>query len=583
MIRMLMQAHRQSELSNSLRMLLEQEASFRKVAYCSMEVAIKPSIPTYSGGLGVLAGDILKSAADMGVPMVGITMLYRNGYFRQSFDEKGWQKESPVIWNPSTELVPLPNTVTVKLRGRDIKIRAWVYDIHGLSGYTVPVYFLDTDVEGNHADDRRLSWDLYGGDQTYRLCQEMILGVGGLRMLRDLGYSGIETYHLNEGHAGFLTLELMREQGYFDPDKIKKQVIFTTHTPVPAGHDVFPFGLIERTLPQNFVATLRQMLPASQGVSMTELGYTFSRYVNAVSKRHAEVSRKMFDSGNVDSVTNGVHPGTWVSPSMKRLFDSHIPGWENDPGRLVQALNLPSDILWRTHQADKTRLIATILEMTGRSLDPDVLTIGFARRAAQYKRADLIFSDVQRLLEATSGKLQIVFSGKAHPKDDGGKTLLQRIQNIIHDIDGALSVVFLENYNMELASHLVQGVDLWLNTPTRPHEASGTSGMKCALNGIMSLSVLDGWWIEGWVEGATGWSIGPEPSEADLLGYDGNLDAVDLYKKLEQEVIPTYYDDRERWISMMHRAIALNGSYFNTHRVVKEYCEKAYEINFRGM
>lgn len=580
---MQMQSHRHSELSTSLRKMMESEASFRKIAYCSMEIGIKPSIPTYSGGLGVLAGDILKSAADLGVPMVGMTLLYRNGYFRQSFDDSGWQQETPVIWNPSTELTPLPNTITVTLRGRDIKVRSWVYDIHGASGYTIPVYFLDTDVEGNHADDRRLSWDLYGGDQLYRLCQEMILGVGGLRMLRDLGYSGIETYHLNEGHAGFISLELMREQGYFDPEKIKKEVIFTTHTPVPAGHDVFPFGLVERTIAPSFVSTLKQMLPGAQGVSMTELGYTFSRYVNAVSKRHGEVSRKMFTNSQVDYVTNGVHPGTWVSQSMRRLFDANIPGWENDPCRLVQALKLPGDILWRTHQADKTRLTARILEITGRSLDPDVLTIGFARRAAQYKRADLIFTDVKRLLKIGGDKLQLVFAGKAHPKDDGGKQILRKIREIIADIDGAMTVVFLDNYDMELASQLVQGVDVWLNTPTRPHEASGTSGMKCTMNGIMNMSVLDGWWIEGWIEGVTGWSIGPEPSEADLVGYDGSLDAVDLYDKLEKKVIPLYYEGRDKWIQMMKQTIALNGSYFNTHRVVKEYCEKAYGVDFRGM
>ncbi|PIE55397.1 MAG: alpha-glucan phosphorylase, partial [Dethiosulfovibrio peptidovorans] len=551
MIGMQMQAHRQNELSTSLRQMLEQEVSFRKIAYFSMEIGIKPSIPTYSGGLGVLAGDILKSAADMGVPAVGITLLYRNGYFDQSFDEKGWQKESPVIWNPSAELSPLPNTVSVPLRGRDIRIRTWHYHIQGLSGYTVPVYFLDTDIEENHPDDRCLTWDLYGGDQTYRLCQEVLLGVGGLRMLRDLGYSGIETYHLNEGHAGFLTLELMRERGYFDPEKIKKQVMFTTHTPVPAGHDVFPFSMVEQTISPTFAATLKQMLPQAQGVSMTELGYVFSRYVNAVSKRHAEVSRRMFRSNQVDWITNGVHPGTWVSPSMKRLYDSYIPGWENDPGRLVQALKIPGDILWRSHQADKTRLIATILEMTGRSLDPDILTIGFARRAAQYKRADLIFTDVQKLLEIGAGRLQLVFAGKAHPQDEGGKALLQKIHRIIQEVDKTISVVFLDNYNMGLATHLVQGVDLWLNTPSRPHEASGTSGMKCALNGIMSLSVLDGWWIEGWEEGVTGWAVGPEPSETDLLNYDSSLDAMDLYKKLEQDVIPTYYANKTQWVQMM--------------------------------
>lgn len=574
-----------SDLGNSLRSLMENDPAFRPVAYFSMEVGLKESVPTYSGGLGVLAGDILKSAADLGVPMAAVTLLYRKGYFVQEFNDDGWQKEKPVQWNPAHEMTLLPNRVSINLQGREIQVGVWVYEIIGATGYPLPVYFLDTDFEPNHPDDRKLCWYLYGGDNNYRLCQEFILGVGGLRMLRDLGFMNIETFHLNEGHAGFLTLELMREQGYYDPDKIREQVVFTTHTPVPAGHDYFEFNLIERVFPSEALSTIRRMMPDMQGVSMTELGLRYSHYTNGVAKKHAEVSNAMFKMETVDWVTNGVHPTTWVSSGMRKLYNRHIPGWEQDPGRLVQALTIPKKDLWNAHQAAKLRLFARVLETTGKQLDPEILTLGFARRAATYKRADLLFSNLKRFMEvAGNRKVQFIFAGKAHPSDNGGKTVLQKIRKTAKELEDTIPIVFIDNYNMEIASLLTQGVDLWLNTPVRPHEASGTSGMKCTMNGIMNFSVLDGWWIEGWIEDVTGWSIGPEPSEADYAhNYDDSMDAIDLYEKLQKKIIPTYYDDHEKWVSMMQHTVALNASFFNTHRVVKEYASKAYSIDFRGM
>jgi starch phosphorylase len=564
---------------------MENDPAFRPVAYFSLEVGLKESIPTYSGGLGVLAGDILKSAADLGVPMAGVTLLYRKGYFVQEFNNDSWQKEKPVQWNPAHELTLLPNRISLTLQGREIQVGVWVYEIIGSTGYPLPVYFLDTDFEPNHADDRKFCWYLYGGDNNYRLCQEFILGVGGLRMLRDLGYMNIETYHLNEGHAGFLTLELMREQGYYDPDKIREQVVFTTHTPVPAGHDYFEFSLIDRTFPDEALATIKRMMPDMQGVSMTDLGLRYSRYVNGVAKKHAEVSNAMFKMETVDWVTNGVHPLTWVSSGMLKLYNKHIPGWEQDPGRLVQALTIPKRELWSAHQASKLRLFARVLESTGKQLDPEILTLGFARRAATYKRADLLFSNLKRFIEvAGNRKLQFIFAGKAHPNDNGGKAVLQKIRKTAKELEDTIPIVFIDNYNMEIASLLTQGVDLWLNTPVRPREASGTSGMKCTMNGIMNFSVLDGWWIEGWIEDVTGWSIGPEPSVSDYdHHYDESLDAIDLYEKLETKIIPTYYNEHEKWMSMMQHTIALNASFFNTHRVVREYASKAYSIDFRGM
>ena len=579
---MIQRLHR-SDLGNSLRTLMENDPAFRPVAYFSMEVGLKESIPTYSGGLGVLAGDILKSAADLGVPMAGVTLLYRKGYFVQEFNNNDWQQEKPVIWDPSKELTLLPNRITITMEGREIQVGVWVYECIGATGYPLPIYFLDTDLEGNHPSDRELCWFLYGGDPRYRLRQEFILGVGGLRMLRDLGYMNIDTFHLNEGHAGFLTLELMRELGYYDPDKIREQVVFTTHTPVPAGHDYFEFKMIDEVFPDDARATIHRMLPNRPGVSMTELGLLYSRYINGVAKKHAEVSNKMFNMETVDWVTNGIHPTTWISSGMKKIYDKHIPGWELDPGRLVQALTIPKEEIWTAHQASKLRLFARILETNGVQLDPDVLTIGFARRAATYKRADLLLTDVDRLKRiAGNKKVQFVFAGKSHPHDNGGKQLLQRIRQAARDLEKDVPIVFIDNYNMEIASLLTQGVDLWLNTPVRPREASGTSGMKCAMNGIMNFSVLDGWWIEGWIEDVTGWSIGPDP-DLPAPKDENAVDSSDLYKKLEEKVIPTYYNHHDKWVDMMRHTIALDASFFNTHRVVKEYAAKAYSIDFRGM
>lgn len=568
-------------IGHSLRKMMETDPSFRTVAYFSMEIGLRPELPTYSGGLGILAGDILKGAADLGVPMAGITLLYRKGYFRQTIDEEGWQHESPEEWKPEQALHLLPNEVSVQISSRTVKIRAWMTELVGASGFPAPVYFLDTDFEENHPDDRPLTAVLYGGDQRYRLAQEVILGIGGLRMLRDLGYRRLETFHLNEGHAGFLTLELLREQGYEDLEKIRNQVVFTTHTPVSAGHDHFSMELVREVLSPVFADQLQKMM-GSGGVSMTDLGFRLSRFVNGVSRKHAQVSREIFHNPGIESITNGVHSRTWTCSGFRKLFDQAIPGWDADPSRLIQALFLPDEEVWKTHQAAKMRLLARVLEETGIELDPDLLTFGFGRRAAAYKRADLIFQDMEKLTNICSGRAQFVFSGKAHPRDEEGKRVLQRVIRAARKLAPALKVVFLPNYNMEIASLMTSGVDVWLNTPVRPREASGTSGMKCAHNGVLNFSVLDGWWIEGCLEDVTGWSIGPIP----LPGTEDDRseeDVRDFYSKLERRVIPTFEKDRSRWVWMMKNAIALNASVFNTHRLVREYCQKAYGIAFRGL
>ncbi len=568
--------------TKSLKGIMDFDPIFRTVAYFSMEIGIKANMPTYAGGLGILAGDILKSAADLAVPMVGVTLLYRKGYFTQELDGNGRQVEKPAEWDPSEEMELLPNEIIITLEQRKIIIRVWVHEITGNTGYTIPVYFLDTDIEGNDPKDRALTGSLYGGDERYRLCQELILGLGGLRMLRSIGFNNLRKFHLNEGHAAFLVLEMLREEGFENFQKIRERGVFTTHTPVPAGHDHFSYELVEKVMSVNIVNQLRKML-SQEGVSMTELGMRYCSFVNGVSRKHAEVSRKMFQKEDIYSITNGVHPGTWVSPEMKLIFDSSIPGWINAPARMVQSVNIPCSKIWKAHMSAKSRLISYIKDTQGIRLDENILTIGFGRRATPYKRADLIFSDLHKLLDIASGKVQLVFAGKAHPRDEGGKGIIQKIIGLSEVLGDNIPLVFLEDYDMETGALLTQGVDLWLNTPRRPREASGTSGMKCALNGVPNFSILDGWWIEGCIEGVTGWAIGPEAVEDFLSSYDETKDADDLYRKLEEKVIPLYYKNREGWIGMMKNIIALNASYFNTHRVVREYCEQAYGIEFLGM
>ncbi|HPA59633.1 MAG TPA: alpha-glucan family phosphorylase [Synergistales bacterium] len=562
--------------------MMEQDPAFRTVAYFSMEIGLKSSIPTYSGGLGVLAGDILKSAADLGVPIVGVTLLYRKGYFRQSFEDC-LQKALPEEWDPEKQLALLPHEVTVMIEGRIIKVRAWCLELQGRTGFTVPIYFLDTDVEGNSPADRELTWYLYGGDERYRLCQEIILGSGGLRMLRDLGYSNIDDYHLNEGHAAFLALELIREMGYENYDRVREEGIFTTHTPVSAGHDHFSWDLINRVMDGSMAARLRRMMP-TEDVSMTEIALRYSRYINGVSEKHAQVSRTMYGREDVDCITNGIHTLTWVSPEMAEVFTKYIPGWDNAPERLVKAVQIPVEDIRSAHSPAKKRLLDYVEERTGKRLDPGRLTIGFARRVAQYKRVDLVLRDTARLVKAAAGKVQFIFSGKAHPNDNPAREILRKLLCEAQNMVGTdIPVVFIEDYDMDKAALLVQGVDLWLNNPVRPREASGTSGMKCALNGIPNFSVLDGWWIEGCVEGVTGWSIGPAPKESINDQYDDSVDLDDLLEKLEKVIIPTFYERPREWGEVMRGAIALNASYFNTHRVVREYCEKAYGIQMRGL
>ncbi|HET7584848.1 MAG TPA: alpha-glucan family phosphorylase [Gemmatimonadaceae bacterium] len=553
------------------------------VAYFSMEICLEERLPTYSGGLGVLAGDTLRSAADLGVPMVAVSLLHRKGYFEQHLDAAGQQTESPVAWRPEELLEPLDVRVPIEIAGRTVHVRAWRYTVRGLNGHTVPVYLLDTMLPENSEWDRALTDVLYGGDSYYRLCQETVLGMGGAAVLQELGHDGNLIYHINEGHAALLTLTLLERElaGHahgdvteHDVEAVRHRCVFTTHTPVPAGHDKFPSTLVHQVLGDDR-ARLLEASRALEGdtLNMTYLALRFARYVNGVAMRHREVSQEMFPAHPVNSVTNGVHANTWTSAPFAALYDRHMPQWRRDNLYLRYAVGIPLNEIRAAHVQAKQALVQEVERRTGVRFDPAVMTIGFARRATPYKRADLIFSDLERLQQATAaGPLQIVFSGKAHPADAGGKALIRKIFEARDALTSdRVRVVYLENYDIALAQTLIPGVDLWLNNPMKPLEASGTSGMKAALNGVPSLSVLDGWWVEGHVEGVTGWSIGGAQPTADP-----SSDALDLYVKLEHVILPLFYGLPFAYAEVMRYAIALNGSFFNTQRMVMQYVHNAY-------
>ena len=557
-----------------------------RIAYFTMEIGLKRGIPTYSGGLGVLAGDTVKSAADLGLPMVAVTLLTRKGYFRQELLEDGTQVEHPVEWDPSQFLERLPYQVPVVVEGRKVLVGAWQYTAKSQTGAAVPVFFLDTDLEGNGPEDRAITHELYGGDKAHRLKQEIVLGIGGVRMLHEMDIN-VFKYHLNEGHSALLTLELLQwfrldiretwdEKLIWDVDRVREMCIFTTHTPVEAGHDKFPYDLVHQLLGEYFPLEVLMELAGEDHLNMTLLALNLSNYVNGVAKRHGEVSREMFRGYQIQSITNGVHSFTWTGEPFRELFDRHLPGWANEPELFVRIDTVPDEEIWNAHQRSKEIMIGRIAERTGTTLSPDVLTIGFARRATSYKRADLLFSDIERLGRIGNGRLQVVYAGKAHPHDEPGKDLIRRIFSRARELEGKVTVVYLPDYNMESALCLVSGVDLWLNTPLRPMEASGTSGMKAAHNGVPNFSVLDGWWVEGHIEGVTGWSIGPHPDSGPASDYNGTADAEDLYFKLEKVIMPLFYEDRAGWVRVMKDAIGKNAYFFNSHRMMRRYVTHAY-------
>jgi starch phosphorylase len=550
------------------------------VAYFSMEIAINPGMPTYSGGLGVLAGDTLRSMADLGVPLVAFSLVHRKGYFQQHLDASGIQSEDIQPWNPSDLCAEEKARVTVSVEGRTVTVRCWRYDLVGRYGHIVPIYLLDTDLEGNSGWDRGLTDHLYGGDTNYRLQQEIVLGMGGVRMVHALGYR-VNVYHMNEGHAALLTLGLLERQlgggplgaaTETDIEQVRRKCVFTTHTPVPAGHDRFYTELAIRILGSDRTSRLENLGCFRDGMlNMTLLALRFSRYANGVALQHAKISREMFPEFPIDSITNGVHAPTWVSDTFQQMLDAHISSWRRDTLYLRNAIDLPVQDILAAHASNKEVLLAEVARRTHHALDPKVLTLGFARRAATYKRATLLFSDPKRLQEIAvkAGGLQILYAGKAHPQDEPGKALIQQVvADAARLSNELLRIIYLENYDWDLGALLTAGVDVWVNTPRRPYEASGTSGMKAALNGVPSLSILDGWWIEGCVEGFTGWAIEDGASDAE--------EADSLYRKLETAVVPLYLDAPEKWAGLMRTTLAFNGSYFSTNRMARQYTRNAY-------
>lgn len=560
-----------------------------KIAYFSMEIGLANHIPTYSGGLGVLAGDTIKSGADLKLPMVAITLISKKGYFTQEINEKGRQIELPTVWEPSKYMTLLPARAHVQIEGREVAIQAWLYIVKSLTSGSIPVLFLDTDIDENNPDDRDITSYLYGGDNAYRLKQEIVLGIGGVRMLHKLGFD-IKKYHMNEGHASLLTLELLLrfkrpiedvwdEQLVWDVEKVKDLCVFTTHTPIEAGHDKFPYDLVLKILGELLPLNVMKKLGGRDYLNMTLLGLNLSEFINGVAKKHGEVSKNMFPGYEISAITNGVHSFTWTCDSFKNLYDKYLPGWANEPELFVRVGRIPDEELWQAHQEAKKILINYVNSETGTEMDDLTLTIGFARRATAYKRVDLIFSDLDRLEKIGTGKIQLIFAGKAHPKDEHGKWLIEKIHIVKDRLKGKIKIAYIKNYDMVKALKIISGVDVWLNTPLRPREASGTSGMKAAHNGVINFSVLDGWWIEGHIEGYTGWAIGPNPTETSLgenIDVMDKRDADDLYHKLETIIIPTYYNDKPTWIRMMQNVIGKNAYYFNSHRMMRRYVTDAY-------
>lgn len=549
-----------------------------------MELFVDSAIPTFAGGLGILAGDTIRAAADLRIPAVAVSLLYRRGYFRQHLDSAGNQSESDAQWLPKELLENLPIRVQATISGRQVQVQVWRYIVRSESGYSIPVYFLDTAVPENTAWDQTLTEHLYGGDSRYRLAQEVILGFAGVALLRALGHLRVQAYHMNEGHAALVTLALLEEQVWgrglkaielADKEPVSQHCVFTTHTPLPVGHDEFHVDLVREVLGNERTDCLIEAQCCTNGVlNMTNLALQFSRYVNGVSMRHEEVTRNIFSNYQIDAITNGVHAATWISPAFSQLYDRFIPQWRRDNLYLKYAIRIPLNEIRKAHSEAKLELFNEIERRTGVRLDTQVMTIGFARRTTEYKQPGLLFHDLERLkrMVQRGWRLQIIYGGKAHPRDEAGKELIRKAFGAADALKNSIPVVYLEEYDVTLAKYVCPGVDLWLNTPRKPQEASGTSGMKAALNGVPTFSILDGWWIEGHVEGVTGWSIGDGwQSEANF-----ETEVASLYDKLEQVILPMYYERPDQFAGVMRSAIALNGSYFNAQRMVTQYMQNAY-------
>jgi starch phosphorylase len=547
----------------------------QRIAYFSMEIGLTEDIHTYSGGLGVLAGDTIRSCADLNIPLVAVSLVSSKGYLKQEITREGKQIDQPDEWEPSIYMNLLPTQIAVYIQGREVKVNAWLHDHQSATGGLVPVIFLDTNVEENTLGDKNITSYLYGGDERYRLQQEIILGIGGVKMLKASGFK-IRKYHMNEGHSSLLTLELL-QQNDLKTDTVKDLCVFTTHTPVESGHDKFPYDIVQEVMGEIIPLELLKRFGGRDRLNMTRLALNLSKFVNGVAKRHRDFSMKLFPGHHISAITNGVHSFTWTCDSFRKLYDKYLPGWANEPELLVRVESISDEEIWQAHMEAKDELLGFVREKIGVKLDRETLTLGFARRATAYKRPTLLFSDLEKLRGITrKGRMQVIFAGKAHPKDFTGKQLIEEIYGYKEALRNTITVVYLENYNMLSAAKLTSGVDVWLNTPLPPFEASGTSGMKAAHNGVINFSVLDGWWIEGCIEGVTGWSIGPSPEEH--MGEDErrNRELNDLYNKLDYLILPTFYKKKDDWIRIMENSIGKVAYYFNSHRMMRRYVTEAY-------
>ena len=540
-----------------------------------MEIGVDNSIPTYSGGLGVLAGDMAYSFADLGLPAVFVTLLSRNGYASQRLDSAVGQVDGPQPWDWKGLLTPTGVKAAVEVGDRTQTVGAWEYKIRGKSETTI--LFLDTDYPENDPEFREATDRLYGGEPTHRLLQDIILGIGGHRVLKALGRE-VGVYHLNESHAALATIELLRETG--SAAATRGRCAFTTHTPVAAGNDVFPLGEVESAL-RRYGWVDWKAEAADGSINLSRLASKYSGVTNAVSMKHMFVSGRVVGHNNITFVTNGAYHRRWVHPAMKRVFDAHIQGWEESPSLLTKAVEIPSEELAEAHASAKKALVSLVSSRRGEVFDEETFTIAVAKRITGYKRNGMILSDPERLQKVaeTKGGLQVVVAGKAHPRDGAAKSMLAdmlRKADLLNRSMRKVKVAILENYDLEMAKVLVAGADVWLNNPRRPLEACGTSGIKAAMNGVLNLSVNDGWWLEGGIEGVNGCVVGRLPDCADLSDSKEGEDENDLFVKLSGSVLPAYYQDRERWAKMQKASIATVGPLFNSYRMVEEYVTKVY-------
>ncbi|WP_343079961.1 alpha-glucan family phosphorylase [Ostreiculturibacter nitratireducens] len=551
-----------------------------RIAYFTMEIALRPEMHTYAGGLGVLAGDTARSCADLSLPVVFVTLINREGYLRQEINGAGSQVVKPDPWTPEDWARPLDAMIALEIGDRAVWVGPWLYLLRSPAGGVVPVLMLDTRLDQNDPEDRGITDSLYGDGDEYRLKQEIVLGIGGVRILNALGFA-IETFHMNEGHSALLAASLLCRYPHqfgnktadglkFDADRVRERCVFTTHTPVEAGHDKFDYGSVERFVGKILPVDQLRLLGGENHLNMTRLALNLSGFINGVAERHADITRKMFPVFRIREITNGIHVATWAHPAVAKLYDKVAPSWRHEPEELVNADLIENEAIWSAHQGAKEELIAEVKRLTGQELSPDIPLIAFARRMTGYKRPDLLFEDTDRLRRIAKDRpFQVVMAGKAHPNDATGQAIIRELHEHARKLSDDIPMAFLPDYGMSLAKVLVSGADIWLNTPLPPYEASGTSGMKAAVNGGLNLSVLDGWWLEGWIEGDTGWSIGAD-------GSDPKRHARMLYDKLEGTVLPLYYDDRRGWIRMMKEAMGKIGCRFNSQRMMRRYASEAY-------